>query len=41
MSVGVQLATTVQHPKRDVEKDVLVVGLGGGGLCSFLHAALP
>ncbi|KAH8350772.1 hypothetical protein KR084_011029 [Drosophila pseudotakahashii] len=41
MSVGVQLATTVQNPKKDVEKDVLVIGLGGGGLCSFLHAALP
>ncbi|XP_039483074.1 eEF1A lysine and N-terminal methyltransferase homolog [Drosophila santomea] len=41
MSVGVQLATTVQNPKRDVKKDVLVIGLGGGGLCSFLHAALP
>ncbi|XP_017097345.2 eEF1A lysine and N-terminal methyltransferase homolog [Drosophila bipectinata] len=41
MSVGVQLATTLQNPRKDVEKDVLVVGLGGGGLCSFLHAALP
>ncbi|XP_052853485.1 eEF1A lysine and N-terminal methyltransferase homolog [Drosophila gunungcola] len=41
MSVGVQLATTLQNPKKDVEKDVLVIGLGGGGLCSFLHAALP
>ncbi|XP_017005386.2 eEF1A lysine and N-terminal methyltransferase homolog [Drosophila takahashii] len=41
MSVGVQLATTVQNTKKDVEKDVLVIGLGGGGLCSFLHAALP
>ncbi|KAH8412813.1 hypothetical protein KR009_005883 [Drosophila setifemur] len=41
MSVGVQLATTLQNPRKDVTKDVLVVGLGGGGLCSFLHAALP
>ncbi|XP_017032960.1 eEF1A lysine and N-terminal methyltransferase homolog [Drosophila kikkawai] len=41
MSVGVQLATTLQNPKKDVQKDVLVIGLGGGGLCSFLHAALP
>ncbi|XP_068150384.1 LOW QUALITY PROTEIN: eEF1A lysine and N-terminal methyltransferase homolog [Drosophila tropicalis] len=41
MSVGVQLATTLQHPQKNVEKDVLVIGLGGGGLCSFLHAALP
>ncbi|KAH8279631.1 hypothetical protein KR018_011141 [Drosophila ironensis] len=41
MSVGAQLATTLQNPRQDVEKDVLVVGLGGGGLCSFLHAALP
>nr|XP_016941888.1 eEF1A lysine and N-terminal methyltransferase homolog [Drosophila suzukii] len=41
MSVGVQLATTLQNPRKDVEKDVLVIGLGGGGLCSFLHAALP
>lgn len=41
MSVGVQLATTMQSPKKDVQKDVLVIGLGGGGLCSFLHSALP
>ncbi|XP_030380556.1 eEF1A lysine and N-terminal methyltransferase homolog [Scaptodrosophila lebanonensis] len=41
MSVGVQLATTLRNPKKDMQKDVLVIGLGGGGLCSFLHAALP
>jgi len=41
MSVGVQLATSMQSPKKDVQKDVLVIGLGGGGLCSFLHSALP
>ncbi|XP_034668300.1 eEF1A lysine and N-terminal methyltransferase homolog [Drosophila subobscura] len=41
MSVGVQLATTLQNPKKNEQKDVLVIGLGGGGLCSFLHGALP
>ncbi|EDW02775.1 eEF1A lysine and N-terminal methyltransferase homolog [Drosophila grimshawi] len=41
MSVGVQLAATMQSLKKDVYNDVLVIGLGGGGLCSFLHAAFP
>ncbi|XP_064535477.1 eEF1A lysine and N-terminal methyltransferase homolog [Drosophila montana] len=41
MSVGVQLAATMQCPKKDIQNDVLVIGLGGGGLCSFLHAAFP
>ncbi|KAH8400549.1 hypothetical protein KR222_006179 [Zaprionus bogoriensis] len=41
MSVGVQLAVSAQSPKKAAQKDVLVIGLGGGGLCSFLHAALP
>lgn len=40
MTVGVQMALTA--PKLPTEqKDVLVVGLGGGGLCTFLHQALP
>lgn len=39
MSVGVQLAT--QTGAKDQLQDVLVVGLGGGGLCSFLHEAFP
>ncbi|TDG40126.1 hypothetical protein AWZ03_013447 [Drosophila navojoa] len=41
MSVGVQLAATMECSKRDIQNDVLVIGLGGGGLCSFLHAAYP
>lgn len=41
MSVGVQMAISTQSPKKDIQKDVLIIGLGGGGLCSFLHAALP
>ena len=40
MSVGVQMATTGAKPNEE-PKNVLVVGLGGGGLCSFLHEALP
>ncbi|XP_023292079.2 eEF1A lysine and N-terminal methyltransferase homolog [Lucilia cuprina] len=40
MSVGVQLATAGPVQNNEL-KNVLVVGLGGGGLCSFLHAALP
>lgn len=35
------MAIATQSPKKDVQKDVLVIGLGGGGLCSFLHTALP
>ncbi|XP_017873074.1 PREDICTED: methyltransferase-like protein 13 [Drosophila arizonae] len=41
MSVGVQLAVTMECSKKDIQNDVLVIGLGGGGLCSFLHAAYP
>ncbi|ALC40309.1 CG2614 [Drosophila busckii] len=41
MSVGVQLGTTLTNPNQNELKDVLVIGLGGGGLCSFLHAAMP
>ncbi|KAM7351156.1 eEF1A lysine and N-terminal methyltransferase homolog [Cochliomyia hominivorax] len=40
MSVGAQMA--IGGAKQNDElKNVLVVGLGGGGLCSFLHEALP
>ncbi|EDW13508.1 eEF1A lysine and N-terminal methyltransferase homolog [Drosophila mojavensis] len=41
MSVGVQLAATMESSKKNIQNDVLVIGLGGGGLCSFLHAAYP
>lgn len=40
MSVGVQMAAGGAK-QNDELKNVLVVGLGGGGLCSFLHEALP
>ncbi|XP_054742022.1 eEF1A lysine and N-terminal methyltransferase homolog [Anastrepha obliqua] len=40
MSAGVHLATGPK-PNASEFKDVVVVGLGGGGLCSFLHSALP
>lgn len=40
MSAGVQLATGQKNSANEF-KDVVVVGLGGGGLCSFLHAAVP
>ncbi|XP_011210039.2 eEF1A lysine and N-terminal methyltransferase homolog [Bactrocera dorsalis] len=40
MSAGVQLAIGSKNAANEV-KDVVVVGLGGGGLCSFLHAAVP
>lgn len=40
MSVGVQMVVGNLKPA-DETKNVLVVGLGGGGLCSFLHEALP
>ncbi|XP_073827007.1 eEF1A lysine and N-terminal methyltransferase homolog isoform X2 [Musca autumnalis] len=37
MSLGVQLAADSEQQMRNV----LVVGLGGGGLCMFLHEAIP
>lgn len=40
MSVGVQLATAIQRSQQEL-KNVLVIGLGGGGLCMFLHEAIP
>ncbi|CAD7000074.1 unnamed protein product [Ceratitis capitata] len=40
MSAGVQLITGPKNNPNEL-KDVVVVGLGGGGLCSFLHAAVP
>lgn len=35
MSVGIQLIN------KENNKDVLLIGLGGGGLCSFLNHSLP
>ncbi|XP_017469332.1 PREDICTED: methyltransferase-like protein 13 [Rhagoletis zephyria] len=40
MSAGVQLVTGLKNNANEF-RDVVVVGLGGGGLCSFLHAAVP
>ncbi|XP_055859084.1 eEF1A lysine and N-terminal methyltransferase homolog [Episyrphus balteatus] len=42
MTVGVQMATMGSSSSSgdDSSKNVLVVGLGGGGLCTFIRAAL-
>ncbi|KAI9586170.1 eEF1A lysine and N-terminal methyltransferase homolog [Glossina fuscipes] len=39
MSVGVQMSVLTGNQNNEL-KDVLVLGLGGGGLCSFLHKVL-
>lgn len=45
MSVGVQMAAgvakTLKDPKKLYRQSALVIGLGGGSLCSFLQKALP
>uniref|UniRef100_A0A1I8NT36 eEF1A lysine and N-terminal methyltransferase homolog n=1 Tax=Stomoxys calcitrans TaxID=35570 RepID=A0A1I8NT36_STOCA len=42
MSVGVQLATAgFQRKEQPENNSILVIGLGGGGLCMFLHEAIP
>lgn len=40
MSIGVNIPDFV-GPPRAKEKHIVVIGLGGGGLCKFLHAMLP
>ncbi|XP_037960566.1 eEF1A lysine and N-terminal methyltransferase homolog [Teleopsis dalmanni] len=39
MSTGIQMATNTCNNKN--KGNVLVIGLGGGSLCTFLHEALP
>lgn len=45
MSVGVQMAVTIaielNNEDKNIYQNVLVIGLGGGSLCSFLQKALP
>lgn len=42
MTIGVQMAISPPFSKGSdsVQRDVLVVGLGGGGLCTFMHELL-
>ena len=42
MTLGVQMAISSQFNKEaeSVKRNVLIVGLGGGGLCTFMHTAI-